>query len=367
MKKMMKKSTLNCLILSGAALLSHELSAMDWVATLADAANKASNLPWAEIGEYALNNAGNAAKMVSDATNNAGQRAQEWIVSQRERIERDAQEQLDARDRIIRNGYSTAAEVATAEQEKLEIIRKKDADLANLDNNVARVAEGIAKHAPAAAQMAAEAAPAVVQKIAEVAPAAVQKVSEVARDAVQQHAAAEGQKFAQDAVQRAAVEVQRLTQNLQDLPWANIAARFGDGLTQAAAGTLGVAGKVAIKASEKMREVNRAQKERIEREALVQLARCDETIARNASSEEKEAAEAQKLTIIATRNAALAALEKEATDLANVIMTSAVTVRNGLVVMDSMLELAKEENKEVSAESGDSSNNSADPRNDNNK
>lgn len=158
MKTMMRKSTLYFLALGGAALLSQELSAMEFfkqnLGNVAGfALDGAKQLPWAEIGKGAkdafvyvaegtIDTATTVANKVSDKMHAMNQ-------AEKARIEREALEQLDVCDETIRNPRSTEAAIAAALQEKSRILNKKNEQLSALNKSVADVANGIIKTAAA--------------------------------------------------------------------------------------------------------------------------------------------------------------------------------------------------------------------------
>lgn len=316
MKTIMKKSTLSVLTLTSMSLLTLELSAMEWLYKAAEAAKtvdwtaagnaameQVGNLPLDGAGEQLRAAAGDAAVRAVEAFNSAGQKMGEWVESEKNRITEEAGQKLEACDRTIRNGYSTTEEKEAAEARKVEITRKRDADLATLNNTVTKIADGVEKVKAEGKNGAAA----------------------VARDAFQA------------AAQHAAFDPAEIAKNVQQ---AAADSDFGDKLFAAAEQTHQVANKVAAKAAEKMRAIIKTQKEGIIRESEEKLAALDKSL--GATEEEMRTVQQQRLKIIEKRDQELAAADQEIAEVTTWILQTSVTIRNGLITAGSLFEVAKE-------------------------
>lgn len=171
MKTMIKKSILYVLVLSGPALLSHELLAMEFLKQnlggLAGAAmEQAKTVDWAyyggqvkdgfvKVADGTIDAAGKIATKVSD-------KMSEMNRLEKERIEREALEQLAVCDQTIADRRSTPEAIAAALEQKSRILNKKNEALSSLNKGVADVANGIMKSAATAIDDVREAGKAIV-------------------------------------------------------------------------------------------------------------------------------------------------------------------------------------------------------------
>jgi hypothetical protein len=329
MKNIMIKSTFYVAAFVGVITLSHELSAME-NAFYKAAEKAAANVDWNAAAERLQRvdwqaAAEKAADVVATVAGKAQEKVQEYAEEKEDEIKLTADQKLEACDRIMRNAYSTEDEKAAAQREREAIIRERDAKIDELKTDTVKTAFAAGK-----AELDKRAAEREKKEAdREVEPAKEERPAEKPKGA-----------FGLDLPRPLAV-LQEIPWS--DIPWSDLVAGIGNSFGKAAAGTLDAANKVADMAGEKIHEANKTQKDRIQKESLAQMGECYKIINNSdTTAEEKQAAEQRVTQILAKRDEDLALLERDISAIRSSVMATAVKLRNQLLVLDSIVEVANE-------------------------